>query len=137
MANLLVKFNFKKIGLQSLLNDYFKPFHIKVYIIFFLVSNLLLWLLVWLIVANINQDLAILHYNIIFGIDYIGQPRTIFLLPIYGFGLGLGNWFLSLLIFRKNKLLIHLLMASTLVSHIFLGLAAYSIYLVNFVNIKL
>ncbi|MFH0951134.1 MAG: hypothetical protein V1765_01535 [bacterium] len=136
LTKFLGYFNFKKVGWKDILASFFKLFFVKIFLIFILLCNLLLWLLSWLVVVNINQELSILHYNIIFGIDYIGNPHSIFWLPALGLIIALVNIIISLWLFQREKLLAQMLMLSTLVFHIFLGLSLYSIYLINFVNIK-
>ena len=136
LAKFLGYFDFKKASWRNFLISFFKLFFVRIYLIFTVLCNLLLWLLSWLVMVNINQELSILHYNIIFGIDYIGDPHRIFFLPAFGLAMALINMLLSLWLFKREKLLAHLLMLSALVFHIFLGLSLYSIYLINFVNIK-
>jgi len=136
LTKFLGYFNFKKAGWKDILASFFKLSFVKIFLIFTILCNLLLWLLSWLVVVNINQELSILHYNIIFGIDYIGNPYSIFWLPAFGLAIALVNILGSLWFFKREKLLAQMLMLSTLVFHIFLGLSLYSIYLINFVNIK-
>ncbi|MFH1412627.1 MAG: hypothetical protein ABIG10_01185 [bacterium] len=136
MDKFLGLFNLKKSDFKNRLSDYFSLFYIKVYVIFLLASNLIIWLLTWLIASNIKQETIILHYNIIFGIDYIGSPVNIYWIPAIGSIWLLINLIISFVVMRRDKLLVHLLLSNALVGHVFLGLAIYSIYLINFVNIK-
>lgn len=137
MDKFLGLFNLKTSNLKSRITDYLSLFYIKAYFIFLLVCNLILWLLCWLIVVNIGQETAILHYNIVFGIDYIGNPHNIYIIPTIGSAWWIINFIIAFLVFKKDKILSHLLLLSAFVGHLFLGLAIYSIYLINFVNIKL
>ena len=136
LTKFLGYFNFKRANWKDFLGSYFKLFFVKIFLIFTFLSNILLWLLSWLVVVNINQELSILHYNILFGIDYIGSPNHIFWLPTFGLLITIINLILSLWLFKREKLIAQILMLSALIFHIFLGLSLYSIYLINFVNIK-
>jgi len=97
--------------------------------------NAALWLLAWLVWRGLHQDLAILHYNIIFGIDYLAPRGQIYFLPFIATILSFVNGWLSLGLCAKNAYLSRLLLAAALAAGLIVGLALYSIYLVNFVKI--
>ena len=48
-----------------------------------LALNIIIWLLIYIIFNNINRPIA-LHYNILFGIDSIGNWYNLFILPLTG-----------------------------------------------------
>ena len=112
-------------------------FYLKVYIIFLLGLNLIIWLLSWLISTSINQKLIIFHYNIIFGIDRLSAPTSIYWLALIGSIWTIINLIFSFFTYKNNRLLAHLFLGTAVFGHLLLGLALYSIYLVNFVNINL
>lgn len=110
-----------------------RPATVKFFLITGLVLNLLNWMLAWLIIARLTagQELAILHYNVLFGIDFIGSPWQIWLLPLYGLLLYLGNNLLALTLQAKDRLAAQILIGASLMVNLFLALALYSIYLIN------
>lgn len=126
---------FKKEAAVKAWGDYFAPRGVKVLWFSTLLINLALWLLAFLIKKGLHQDLAIMHYNVIFGIDYLAPRGQIYFLPLVALLLFIGNVCLSAYLFRKDAFLLMTLLSAGLVANIFVGLALYSIYLVNFVKI--
>jgi hypothetical protein len=72
-----------------------------------------------------------LHYNIYFGIDLIGLPLRIFILPLFGFLVGLLNFVLSYIFYIKEKLLSYFFVISTILIEIFLIIASFFVILIN------
>lgn len=137
MDKILSLFNLQTSNFKTRLGVFWGLAHVRLYLIIAIVVNGVLWLLAWLIVRNIDQATAILHYNILFGIDYIGQPHLIYVVPGLGLVWLIVNTVISFFTFKKDKFLSHLLLGFVEVGHLFLGLALYAIYLINFVNITL
>jgi hypothetical protein len=129
------KFLFKREALAKSWGEYFAWLPARVFCLATVAVNLLLWLGAWLIQRGLNQDLAILHYTITIGIDYLAPRAQIFYLPLIGLVLFLLNGCLSFIWFKKDKFLVNLLLAAALAVNVLVGLALYSIYLVNFVKI--
>ncbi len=129
------KFLFKKEAWGRGWADYFAFRPAKVYWLATLAVNLLLWVLAGLIKRGLKQDLAILHYNITFGIDYLAPPVQIYWLPLIGLLLFAINAYLSMIFLKRDGWLVNLLLASALAVNVLVGLGLYSIYLVNFVKI--
>jgi hypothetical protein len=94
------------------------------------------FVLAFLIIKNVSQSIVILHYNVIFGNDYIGEPWRIILLPIVGFSISLINYISSVTWLNHDKLLSHMTLITAVCANILIGLGLYSIYMINFVNIK-
>jgi len=83
----------------------------------------LIQIFIWyLLIANIRPSLeqVFLHYNIIFGVDLIGEWWKIFYLPIAGLIVLLFDYFLSFLFYKSNKFLGRLLSFAVLFFHCFL-----------------
>ena len=122
---------------QNLLNiifHVFSFFYFRIYLILVLGLNLLIWLLSYYVNMQVSQDLVILHYNVDFGVDLIGNVKEIFIIPALGFIIILVNVFL-LFNFSKHrhfKFLNHLLFTASILVNLFLLLALASIYLINF-----
>jgi hypothetical protein len=90
--------------------------------------------LVWLFYRRIGNDLAILHFNVDFGIDLVGDARKLFNIPIIALAISLLN-FLLLFVFIKNKdfkFIAHIILAAALLTNVFLSLAVGPIYTMNF-----
>ncbi len=129
------RFLLKKEAVGQSLADYFAFKPAKFYWLVIGIVNLLLWLLAWLIQRGLKQDLAILHYNVTFGIDYLAPRGQVFWLPVIALVLFLLNGWLAFLFFKKDTFLANLMLVSALMVNLLVGLGLYSIYLVNFVKI--
>jgi hypothetical protein len=131
----LGKFLFKSQGLKKILADYFNIFSIRVFWSVTLIMNLGLWTFTWLMVRKLPQDLAILHYNITFGVDSLGSPNQLYWLPLVGLLLFLANAIITMFFYKRDKFLLNLLLSSNIFINIVIGLALYSIYLINYVKL--
>lgn len=117
-------------------------FYVRIYLIIILGLNLLNWFFVYVININIaEQDSVILHYNVDFGIDFIGNVRQIYTIPSIGLVIVLFNLILLFFAYRKNivaerrdadKFLANLLLGSALFVNFILLFSVASIYLINF-----
>jgi hypothetical protein len=131
----LGKFLFKSQGLGKTLADYFNVLYIKIFWLITLLINLGLWIFTFLMIGKLPQDLAILHYNIIFGVDSLGAPSELYWLPAVGLMLFLANAIISIFFYKKDKFLLNLLLSSSIFINIVMGMALYSIYLINYVKL--
>ena len=112
----------------------FKFFYIRFYLILIFSLNIFLWFFTYYIVSNSHNDLIILHYNVNFGVDLIGNANKLFIMPLLSLIISLIN---IILIFsfskRKDfKFITHLLLFPCILINLFLFVAIYSIYLINF-----
>lgn len=129
------QFSFKKEHLSKFLADYFSVRSHKIYWLAAAIANLLLWALAFLIKRGLHQDLAILHYSITFGIDYLAPRVQVYALPLLALLLFLANGLMSLHFFKQDAFLANILLAAALTVNILVGLGLYAIYLVNFVKL--
>jgi hypothetical protein len=116
------------------LSEVFSFLFVKVYLAVFLLQNILLWGFVWLFYRQVGDSLAILRFNIDFGIGQIGNAEKLFNIPFIGLFVCLFN-FLLLFVFLKNKnfkFIAHLLLAAAVAVNFFLSLAIGPIYWINF-----
>ncbi len=98
---------------------YLKHFPNLVMLPLSLALNIFMWL--WLIIRIKPQvEPIFLHYNVMFGVDYIGEWWRIFYLPMFGLIIWLVNAVLGWLYFSKNKFVAQLLNFVTLLCQIFL-----------------
>ncbi|MFZ4631887.1 MAG: hypothetical protein ACOYL8_01610 [Patescibacteria group bacterium] len=105
-----------------------------IYLAIIIFWQLISWLQAWFIKRSLSGDVLVLHYNVDFGIDLVGDPNRIYSYPLLGLGIFLLN--LSILAYfheSKNfKIYIHYLMGSAAVFASVLSVALLSIYLINF-----
>ena len=125
----------KRQELGKIWSDYFAWKPARIYWLVALVLNLALWLMAWLIYRRLDQELVILHYNVIFGIDSLGAPAKIYWLPGIGLLIFSFNALASLFCQERDRFLIGSLLVGSSLINVILGLALYSLYLVNFVNL--
>ncbi|MDD5031854.1 MAG: hypothetical protein PHR36_02290 [Patescibacteria group bacterium] len=121
----------KFFGALSYLSGYF---FIRLYFIVLLGLNLLIWLIAYFINKSVSQDLVVLHYNIDFGVDLIGNVSRIYIIPLLGLIIILVNAVLIFIFSRRKdfKFFSHLLLTAALAVNLFLLIALGSVYLVNF-----
>ncbi|MBL7057859.1 hypothetical protein ISS03_00835 [Patescibacteria group bacterium] len=93
--------------------------------------NLLNWLSSYYIVSRIDHDLMILHYNVKFGIDYIGEVGKIYNFPLVGFIVILVNLSIYLFSKRDYKFLGYTLLVVSILVNIFILMSLGPIYLIN------
>ncbi len=129
------KILFKGQDLRKTLVAYFGATSIKVFWAVSLLINFILWIFTWLMIRRLPQDLAILHYNITFGVDSLGTPQKLYWLPFLGLLLFLFNAVVGLFFYKRDKFLLNLLLASSIFVNIVIALALYSVYLINYVKL--
>jgi len=112
-------------------------FHFRpsfIYIAAVLLEQLLAWFQAWFIYHNLSGDILVLHYNVDFGIDLVGDPVRIYFFPAISLAIFLLN-FIILAIFHKDKnfkILAHYLLGIAALFGLFLSIALLSVYLINF-----
>ncbi len=109
---------------------FFKNLPILVMSLVSLAVNVFIW--VWLLwQINPTGEPIFLHYNILFGVDYIGEWWRVLFLPIFGFLILLINFLLGWVMFNRDKLLSYLLNAGALLCQLFLLVAACLLVFLN------
>lgn len=105
---------------------------------FYLALSLLLqavsWFLSYYIFKNLTGTLLVLHYNVDFGINWIGDPYNIFYFPLISLAI-LVISLLVLFIFGPSKhfrFQSNVIMVSVLMSNLGLLSALVLVYLMNF-----
>lgn len=72
-----------------------------------------------------------LHYNIYFGIDFIGRWYEVFIMPLVGIFFIIINFILADIIYLRDKVTSYFLTGAGAFIQILLFLAAYSIIIIN------
>ncbi len=119
---------------KALSSDLYREAFIKIYFLSAISINLLLWISAYLMHRNISQEISILHYNVDFGIDLIGNKNYFFIIPLLSLFFILLNKIILLILLKKDhfKFLAYFLLGFLLLINIFLALSLFSLYLINF-----
>lgn len=99
-----------------------------------LLSALLLNIFSWLWLAlqiRPQAEPIFLHYNILFGVDYMGEWWRVFYLPGAGLLLLLVNTFISWRLSGRDKFIAELINAATLFCQVFILIAALLLVFLN------
>jgi hypothetical protein len=104
------------------------------YFLIVAVLQLAAWLQAVYIYRHLAGDSLVRHYNVDFGIDLIGDPSEIFIYPSYGLAVFIINLGLAALGRERQdfRVFTHLLLAAAVVFALFLNVALFFIYLINF-----
>lgn len=81
--------------------------------------------------ASHNQLTTFLHYTVGIGVDYVGEPRDIFTLPIVGLILLLANTLLAYVLHAKAVYTSYVLLGISDFLHIFLLIATMLVISLN------
>ncbi len=120
--------------LKGLLKDVYSFLFVKIYLIILALINLFLWYFSYLMYQKNIQDIAILHYNVDFGINLIGNKSNFFVMPALSLIFIILNKVLLLLLVKKNdfKFWAYFLLSFLSLFHAFLLMSIFSIYSINF-----
>jgi len=106
----------------------------RAYFLIWLLLQLLAWWQAIFIFRHLSGNVLVLHYNVNFGIDLVGDPMRIFIYPLYGLAVLLINLLIILMSHRRRdfSVFVHLLLAAALLFAIFINLVLMFVYLINF-----
>ncbi|OGI26347.1 MAG: hypothetical protein A3J76_04255 [Candidatus Moranbacteria bacterium RBG_13_45_13] len=93
--------------------------------------SLAMWVTIWMIVEPTDQ-LVIIHYNIYFGVDEIGNWKSIFLMPALSTAILFVNAVLSRFFYYKERLVSYLFAAMALLVQLLMAVGLGSVILINF-----
>lgn len=112
----------------------FKPYWHDKYISSALVVSIFINLINWVYLAlnRTGGDYPIiLHYNLFFGVDFLGNYNMVFLIPLVGIIIFLANSLLGHIFYKAEKLAAYILTINIFLVQCFLLLASYLIVEVN------
>ena len=95
-----------------------------------LLINIANWVWILLYIRPQN-DLIFLHYNILFGVDYIGEWWRIYFVAITGLIIFIINFLLGWLLFSKDKFVSILMNIVNVISQVFLLIATAILVFLN------
>jgi len=93
--------------------------------------NLGMWIAIWRVIEPTDRPI-ILHYNVYFGVDAIGDWRNVFLMPALAAAILLANAVLSRFFYYKERLASYLFAAMALVVQLLMAVGLGSVILINF-----
>jgi hypothetical protein len=94
-------------------------------------ANAGIWVALHWIVQPTNQPI-ILHYNVYFGVDSIGDWRAVFLMPALAAGLMFTNLFLSRFFYYKERLVSYLFAGMAFLIQLLMIIGVASVIIINF-----
>lgn len=94
------------------------------------VINILLWVLL-LSKFGYSQDRLPLHFNVVYGIDFVGSSRQVYQLPAAGLTIFFVNWLLTRSIYPRLKLFGYFLTTVALAVQVILLVAIMSLIFLN------
>lgn len=111
----------------------------------FFCSGLVHWVLIGAFLLNVTNwgliaffirpvdFLIILHYNVYFGVDVIGEWWQVYFLPLIGLLIIAVNTILGDLFYqKKERLVAHLLMLATFIVQVGITIAVASLLIINY-----
>jgi hypothetical protein len=105
-----------------------------IYLALFVAWQVVAWFQAWFIYKNLSGDVLVLHYNVDFGIDLVGDPARVYFFPVLGLIIFLLNLIILAVLHKdKNfKILVHFLLGAATLFAVFLSIALLAVYLINF-----
>lgn len=98
-----------------------------------LLINLAIWIFLYVKISPLGNTSSILplHYNVYFGIDFIGDWKMVFMLPTAGIIFIMINFILADVVYLKDKVIGYFLAGAGLFSQIILAMAAFTVVMLN------
>lgn len=92
--------------------------------------NFIAWVLVFSSLGKEKFNI-ILHYNVLFGVDFKGNPEQVFIIPLIGLIIFFLNAIITGFVYKKEKFIAYLLLSTSLICQIFAAIAIIAIILIN------
>ncbi len=127
----------KLMGLNQKIRSFFHQAYFKSHIVVWLLilsltANIIDWLILKIWIKPVDFSI-ILHYNVYFGVDQIGNYRQVYLLPIIGLLLFAINLVLSMFFYeQKKRIASYILLMAILMIQLSLIVASMSQILINY-----
>jgi len=113
-------------------DEYFKSPVATWLVISGLVVNVADWLTLRFLLRPVT-DAVILHYNVYFGVDMIGEPDQAYWLPAIGLILFMINFLFSIYFYaKKERIATHILLMASLMIQLSLMVAIASVIIINY-----
>lgn len=109
---------------------YFKYWPNLIMLLLSLAVNLFVWF--WLVFRIRPQsELIFLHYNILFGVDYIGEWWRVYFMPLTGLLIFILNFVVGWALFHKDKFVSIILNAVNLMCQVLILVASALLIFLN------
>ncbi|MFA5993758.1 MAG: hypothetical protein WC823_02235 [Parcubacteria group bacterium] len=122
-----------RLAWQSFFRQEYFQSHIVIWLLILSsVANAIDWLILRIWVQPVDFSI-ILHYNVYFGVDLIGDYRQVYILPIIGLILFSINFILSLYFYQqKERIASYIMLIGMLMIQLSLVVASTSVILINY-----
>lgn len=118
-----------RIAIRNLLSDK----RVRIIAIITIVLNFLAWAGTIFLLRFIGSEQAVLHYNVVFGIDLIGSALRLLIMPATGIAILVANLLLAASLSEpRDRLFSTIFTSVALLANLFIVIAVYFIYLINF-----
>lgn len=112
--------------------EYFKGNIVRWLLFLSVMSNLINWIILKIFIDPVDLPI-ILHYNVYFGVDMLGNWKSVFILPGIGLVLFFINALLSINFYqKKERIASYLLLIATLMIQLSLIVASASLIIINY-----
>jgi len=128
---LFFKWMVKKIVKSVRERVFFQSKIVLTLLILSLLANIANWLILFIFIRPVDIDI-ILHYNVYFGVDTMGNWKQVFIMPVIGFILFIINAVLAAYFYRnKERIASYVLLLTALMAQVGFIIASVSIILIN------
>jgi hypothetical protein len=95
-------------------------------------SNLIDWIVLGVFLPETEKSI-ILHFNVYFGVDSIGNPNETYLLPFIGFIVLCINWLLAFYFYiKKERIASYILLLCAFMVQLSLLISIISVIIINY-----
>lgn len=112
------------------MKEFFENITNRILIISSLALNIGLFLFFYFFIKQNNIPI-VLHYNVNWGVDYLGEVKSLFILPVVGIIIFLLNGSLAIKLWKNNRILSYFLTVVIFLTHFFLVINGIALYLIN------
>lgn len=109
----------------------FQGWQLRIALLSNMILNLSLWLIAFRINQIVSQQLIVLHYNVDFGVNYIGNVKMLYIIPLMSLIIMILN-VIVMSFFKKEFYFHYFLISASIVCSLFLHVAIGTIFLINF-----
>jgi|GEM_PF-264124 len=128
---LFFKGTVKKITRSIRERAFFQSKIVLMLLILGLLANIANWLILFIFIRPVDTDI-ILHYNVYFGVDTMGNWKQVFIMPVIGFILFIINAALAAYFYRnKERIASYVLLLTALMAQVSFIIASAGIILIN------
>lgn len=103
---------------------------IFVSLVFAIVFNIILWVLL-AGKFGVNDERVALHFNVVYGIDFLGSSRNVYELPAAGLVILIVNTFLGGWVYERQKLFTYFLFFGSFFIQIIILMSAAALIFLN------